>query len=87
MAQNMLRVGGNLITFGKNWHTRFLSRNPTIKTARSHIIDYKRVNGALVANINIFFDRLDVPDIAGILLDRFYNYDEIGIGQGVGGDY
>ncbi len=86
-AQNLINAGGGTHRLGKAWHTRFLARHPEIKSTRSKIIDYQRVNGATVANINIFFDRLKAPDIAAIPLDRYYNSDEIGIGQGVGGDH
>jgi hypothetical protein len=49
------------------------SRNPSVRTLRSKLFDYKRVNGASVENINIFFDRLDDPAFAGISLTNFYD--------------
>ncbi|KAK8011976.1 hypothetical protein PG989_000236 [Apiospora arundinis] len=39
-----------------------------------------QINGATVANINVFFDRLDAPELANIPPERFYNTDEMGIG-------
>ncbi|KAI1821376.1 hypothetical protein F4861DRAFT_532993 [Xylaria intraflava] len=42
---------------------------------------------ATVVNINIFFDRLDAPELKHIPADRYYNTDEMGIGQGVGADH
>ncbi|KAK8087333.1 hypothetical protein PG994_002307 [Apiospora phragmitis] len=47
----------------------------------------RSVNGATVANINVFFDRFDAPELANIPPERHYNTDEMGIGQGVGGDH
>ncbi|KAK8096427.1 uncharacterized protein PG998_014295 [Apiospora kogelbergensis] len=87
MAQRMLNASGASHTLGQQWHACFLARNESIKTARSKIINYSRVNGATVANINVFFDRLDAPELANIPPERFYNTDEMGIGQGVGGDH
>jgi hypothetical protein len=86
-VQNLLHAGGGAYRLGKAWHTRFLARNPEIKSARSKIIDYERVNSVTVININIFFDRLEAPDIAAIPPDRYYNSDEMRIGQGVGRDH
>ncbi|KAK8036740.1 hypothetical protein PG994_015237 [Apiospora phragmitis] len=87
MAQRMLNASGTSHQLGQRWHTRFLARNEDIKTTRSRIINYNRVNGATVANINVFFDRLDAPELANIPPERHYNTDEMGIGQGVGGDH
>jgi hypothetical protein len=87
MAQRMLAASGSTHRLGQRWHARFLARNESIKTTRSKIINYSRVNGATAANINLFFDRLDVPELANIPPERFYNTDEMGIGQGVGGDH
>ena len=40
-----------------------------------------------MSNIHIFFDRFDAPELANIPPERYYNTDEMGIGQGVGGDH
>jgi len=83
----MLNASGASHQLEQRWHTRFLARNEDVKTTRSKIINYSRVNGATVANINVFFDRLDVPELANIPTERFYNTDKIGISQGVRSDY
>lgn len=42
----------------------------------------------MVVNINLLFDRLDAPEVAHIILiDHWYNADEMGFSQGVGGDH
>ncbi|KAK8073370.1 transposase [Apiospora phragmitis] len=87
MAQRMLNASGTSYQLGQRWHARFLARNGDVKATRSRIINYNRVNGATVANINVFFDRLDAPELANIPPERFYNTDEMGIGQGVRGDH
>ncbi|KAK6840985.1 hypothetical protein PG987_001845 [Apiospora arundinis] len=87
MAQQLLNASGASHTVGQRWHARFLARNEEIKTIRSKIIHYSRVNGATVSNIHLFFDRLDAPELANIPPERFYNTDEMGIGQGVGSDH
>ncbi|KAK5636811.1 hypothetical protein RRF57_012523 [Xylaria bambusicola] len=84
MAQRLLNASGTSYTLG---HIRFGVRNEAIKVARSKIIKYSRVNGATVANINPFFDRLDAPELENIPPERFYNTDKMGIGQGVEGDH
>ena len=83
----MLNASGGNRSLGKEWHSRFLARNQAVKSARTKSIDYARVNGATAVNINIFFDRLEAPEVANIPPERFFNIDEIGIGQGVGGDH
>ncbi len=83
----LLSASGSPRRLGKEWHTRFLARNSEVKSARSKSINYTRVNGATAANINIFFDRLEVSEIANIPPERFFNTDEIGIGQGVTGNH
>ncbi|KAK6858945.1 hypothetical protein PG995_004798 [Apiospora arundinis] len=83
MAQRLVNASGASHTIGKVWHARFLARNEEVKTTRSKIINYSRVNGATVSNIHIFFDRFDAPELANIPPERYYNTDEMGIGQGV----
>ncbi|KAJ3551817.1 hypothetical protein NPX13_g11268 [Xylaria arbuscula] len=80
----LLNASGTSYTLG---HIRFGVRNEAVKVARSKIINYSRVNGATVANINPFFDRLDAPELENIPPERFYNTDKMGIGQGVEGDH
>jgi hypothetical protein len=69
---------------GKCWYRRFLSRNPFVRILRSKLLDYKRANDALIENINIFFDRLDDPALAGIPITNFYNANEFGLFQRLG---
>jgi hypothetical protein len=77
-AERLLAIEGVPQYLGKCWYRRFLSRNPFVRTLRSKLLDYKRANGALVENINIFFDRLDDPALAGIPITNFYNANEFG---------
>jgi hypothetical protein len=87
IANAMLSSTGALKKVSYTWHCCFLDRNPAVKTARSHKISYLRVNGATAANIHLFFDRLDAPEVSAIPIDHWYNADEMGVGQGVGGDH
>jgi hypothetical protein len=41
-----------------------LKPNTEVRTLKSTLIDYKRANGALTENINIFFDWLNDPVLA-----------------------
>jgi hypothetical protein len=61
-----------------------LKRNTEVRILKSIFIDYKRANGALTENINIFFNRLDNPVLAAIPPEHFYNANEFGLFQGVG---
>jgi len=47
-------------------------------------VDYKRINGASADNINIFFDRLDNPQIKDIPPRFWFNPDEVGVMEGIG---
>jgi hypothetical protein len=60
-----------------------LKRNTEVRTLKSIFIDYKRANGALTENINIFFDRLDDLVLAAIPPKHFYNANEFGLFQGM----
>jgi hypothetical protein len=82
-AERLFAIEGVPQQLGKCWYRRFLSRNPFVRTLRSKLLDYKRANGALVENINIFFDRLDDSAFAGIPITNFYNADEFGLFQGL----
>lgn len=87
IANAMLSSTGVLKRVSHVWHRGFFQRNPTVETARSHIISYLKVNGATAENINLFFNRLEVPQVAHIPIERWYNADEMGVGQGVGDDH
>jgi hypothetical protein len=78
-AERLLAIEGVPQQLGRCWYRRFLSRNPFVRTLRSKLLDYKRANGASIKNINIFFDRLDDPALAGIFITNFYNADEFGL--------
>ncbi|KAJ3573923.1 hypothetical protein NPX13_g4531 [Xylaria arbuscula] len=62
-------------------------RNPTVESARSYITSYFGVNGAIAENINMFFDRLEILQIARRLIELWYDADEMGVDQGVGDDH
>ncbi|RYP02834.1 hypothetical protein DL765_010673 [Monosporascus sp. GIB2] len=83
-AQRILAYNSHHQKLGKKWYTRFLNRNPSVKTLRSHLIDYRRYNGACAENINIFFDRFNRPEIKTIPRCHIYNADEVGLQEGVG---
>ncbi|OBS20524.1 hypothetical protein FPOA_17809 [Fusarium poae] len=83
-AQHILKHNGSTHTLGKNWHSSFFKRHPALKCLKSKLIDYKRVDGANTANINLFFDRFDTPEVQHIPLRHTYNADEFGLMEGVG---
>ena len=87
VANNMLSSSGVLKKVSNMWHHGFLQRNLSVKTARSHVMSYLRVNSATAKNIGLFFNRLDAPEVSVISLDRWYNADEMGVGQGVGDNH
>jgi hypothetical protein len=65
-AQRVLYNNGIEHTLGVRCNRRFLKRHSEIKNSRTQIVNYKRVNAATAENINIFFDRLDYPEIRAI---------------------
>jgi hypothetical protein len=65
-------------------YRRFLERHSEVKTSRAQIVNYKRVNAATAEYINIFFDRLDHPEIRAIKYANTWNADEIGLMMGIG---
>jgi hypothetical protein len=83
-SERFLAIEGTHPQLGKCWYRRFLPRNPSVRTLQSTLLDYRRANGVTAENINIFFDRLDDPALAGILMTNFYNADEFGLFQGMG---
>jgi hypothetical protein len=82
-AERLLIVNRTPHRLEKRWHYRFLKRNTEVRTLKSTLIDYKRANGALTENINIFFNRLDDSILAAIPPEHFYNADEFGLFQEV----
>ena len=83
-AQRLLIYNGGIQHFGKNWHTGFLTRNPSVKTIKGKIIDYKRLNGATAESLTALFDNLALDDIRDIPAKHRYNADEFGLMEGVG---
>ena len=77
-AQRIYRQSGGRTNLGKHWHHGFFRRHPEVKSVRSTGVDFLRVNGASRANIEEFFDRLDDPRLADVLLEDTWNVDEIG---------
>ncbi len=72
---------------GKAWMTRFIRRNPILRTQRARRIDSVRVNGATGPIIQGWWAYLRVPFVTAILPANRYNMDEFGLmeGQGVNG--
>ena len=72
---------------GKAWMTRFIRRNPILRTQRARRIDSVRVNGATGPIIQAWWAYLRVPFVTAILPANRYNMDEFGLmeGQGVNG--
>ena len=77
-AIRIYRHSGGQKHLGKHWHLSFFRRHPEVKSIRSTGIDFLRINGASRANTQEFFDRLDDPQLAEVLLEDTYNVDEIG---------
>ncbi len=75
------------IRLGKRWITRFIDRNPVLRTQRSRRIDSVRVNGATDPVIRAWFPLLYILAVKKILPANRYNMDEYGLmeGQGVNG--
>lgn len=79
--------GATRTTVGKGWMTRFLRRNPILRTQRARKIDSVRINGATDSIIRSWWPRLNIPAIKDIPPAHRYNFDEVGImeGQGING--
>jgi hypothetical protein len=78
-AQRILYFNGVDQPLGKRWYNRFLRRNPSVRTSRTTSINYRRAEAATAENINIFFDRLDLPGVATIPPSNIWNVDEMGL--------
>ena len=67
--------------------TRFLRRNPVLRTQRGRKLDSVRINEATDSVISSWWPRLNIPAVKGILPANRYNFDECGImeGQGING--
>jgi hypothetical protein len=83
-AQRILKYNGIFQTLGKHWYTKFLELNPKIKSARARLLGFSRANAATSENINLFFDRLSIPELQNISPRHIWNADEMGIMMGIG---
>ncbi len=52
-AQGVLKEAGKEKPLGKNWTTKFLSRNPSLRTLQGKWIETKRVQGVQPDNIKV----------------------------------
>jgi 4-hydroxybenzoate polyprenyltransferase len=84
LAQRILLARGDTTTIGKRWLTRFLNRNPVLKTQRARAMEHARVNGATTKVIRGWFPHLAVPAIKAIKPANRWNMDEAGIMEGLG---
>jgi hypothetical protein len=82
-AQKILYNNGIARKLGKGWYSRFLSRHSEIKSLRARLVDYRRVSAASSDNIDIFFNRLELPEIQKILHQHIWNANEVGLIMGI----
>ena len=80
----LLAQGHPQPTIGKAWLSRFIRRNPILRTQRARKIDSVRVNGATTAIIQQWWAYLRVPFVTAILPANRYNMDEFGLMEGQG---
>jgi hypothetical protein len=64
--------------------TRFIRRNPVLRTQRGRKVDSVRINGATDSIIRSWWPRLNIPAVKDILPANRYNFDECGIMEGQG---
>ncbi|RYP19598.1 hypothetical protein DL766_008401 [Monosporascus sp. MC13-8B] len=83
-AQRVLTNSGSNERLGAKWVTRFLERNPEIRTLKGRAMDYRRLNGATPASAQALHSRLTIPEVRRILRSNWYNADEIGMMEGMG---
>ena len=65
-GQRLLALQGDHLPLGKHWMTRFLARNPILKTKRQIYVDSVRVNNACSEVIRPWFQKLEIPAIRAI---------------------
>src|ERR1700712_4173506 len=65
-GERLLALQGDHLPLGKDWMTRFMSRNPILKTKRQIYVDSVRVNNACSEVIRPWFQKLDIPAIRAI---------------------
>jgi hypothetical protein len=56
-----------------------LERNPNIKSTQAHLLGFSRANAATPENINLFFDRLSIPQLQNISPQHIWNTNKMGI--------
>ena len=64
--------------------SRFLARNPILKTKKQIYVDSVRVNCACSEVIRPWFQKLEIPAIKAIPASQRWNMDETGIMEGYG---
>lgn len=79
----ILAQRGSTATLGRHWITKFIRRNPEVRSVRGLRIEYERVSEVTPANIHKFFNRYNIPEVQRILPVNTYNMDEAGIMEGV----
>src|ERR1700712_5681860 len=80
--ERLLALQGDHLPLGKHWMTRFMSRNPILKTKRQIYVDPVRVNNACLEVIRPWFQKLDIPEVRAIPANKRWNMDETGTMEG-----
>ncbi len=83
-GQRLLALQGDHLPLGKHWMSRFLARNPILKTKRQIYVDSVRVNCACSEVIRPWFQKLEIPAIKAIPASQRWNIDETGVMEGYG---
>jgi len=83
-GQRLLALQGDHLPLGKHWMTRFLARNPILKTKRQIYVDSVRVNNACSEVIRPWFQKLEIPAIRAIPASQWWNMNETGVMEGYG---
>ncbi|KAL5594138.1 hypothetical protein BROUX41_001184 [Berkeleyomyces rouxiae] len=86
-AERTVRLEGGTETFGKNWPTSFLRRNPNARVYRSRYCAPLKFRPASVDNIRDWFRGLQIPEIESMDPANKWNMDEVSIieDQGLNG--
>lgn len=83
-GQRLLALQGDHVPLGRHWISRFLARNPILKTKKQIFVDSVRVNNACSEVIRPWFQNLEIPAIRAIPASQRWNMDETGIMEGYG---
>src|ERR1700712_2894714 len=84
LGERLLALQGDHLPLGKHWMTRFMSRNPILKTKRQIYVDSVRVNSPCLEVIRLWFQKLDILAIRAIPANQRWNKAETGIMEGYG---